>query len=316
MSYTQLGRTGLKVSVVGLGSGGYSRLGLKKGKSIWQAVDLIHQALSCGVNLIDTAEAYYTEALVGEAIRGMRRDRLVLSSKTEINRNGHRITPKELAASVERSLTRLKTDYIDIYHCHGVAASDYDYVVETLLPSLIRLKAAGKIRAIGLTEAFSDDTAHAMLSRAVQDDYWDVVMVGFNLLNQSARERVLPLARQHNMGVLNMFAVRRAMTHPDSLLEAMALLEDDASSNVSPLTEDIRRYISDTLYRSGQVTSLPDAAYRFCRHEPGVDVVLFGTSNPQHLHANIQSLLAPPLPDADAERFRTIFAGVTQLSGR
>ena len=61
------------------------------------------------------------------------------------------------------------------------------------------------------------------------------------------------------------------------------------------------------LLHAGGATSIIDAAYRFVRHEPGVDVVLFGTGEPDHLRTNIASLLAPPLPEADRARLASLF---------
>jgi len=71
----------------------------------------------------------------------------------------------------------------------------------------------------------------------------------------------------------------------------------------------------DFLIREGGASSLPDAAYRFCRHEPGVDVVLSGTGSLEHLESNVASLSAPPLPEEDLARLRRIFASVDQVSG-
>ena len=71
MEYVTLGRSGLKVSVAGLGCGGFSRLGLATGKSEAEAVALVRGALDMGVNLFDTAAVYGTEAVVGEAIRSV-----------------------------------------------------------------------------------------------------------------------------------------------------------------------------------------------------------------------------------------------------
>ena len=91
------------------------------------------------------------------------------------------------ALSLEASLKRLETDYVDIYSLHGVAADEYDYLTSEIFPSLQQLKTEGKIRFIGITEAFHSDPGHEMLQRALKDDIWDVIMVGINILNQSAR---------------------------------------------------------------------------------------------------------------------------------
>ena len=82
MQYTTLGRTGLKVSVAGLGCGGNSRIGMGAGLSEAESVALVRQALDLGVNLIDTAAAYGTEGLVGKAIKGRPRESVVISSKS------------------------------------------------------------------------------------------------------------------------------------------------------------------------------------------------------------------------------------------
>ena len=75
MEYVTLGKTGLRVSVAGLGCGGNSRLGLGRGKTEAEAIALVRQALDMGLNLLDTAAAYGTEALVGKAIKPVLRDR-------------------------------------------------------------------------------------------------------------------------------------------------------------------------------------------------------------------------------------------------
>src|SRR5579859_4644001 len=79
MDYTTLGRTGLRVSVAGLGTGGFSRIGI--GQSEDHAVGIVRQALDLGVNLIDTAAVYGTEAVVGRALQGVARDSVVVCTK-------------------------------------------------------------------------------------------------------------------------------------------------------------------------------------------------------------------------------------------
>ena len=81
MQYTTLGRTGLNVSVAGLGCGGHSRLGQKTGRTEQESIQVVRQALDLGINLIDTAEAYGTESIVGKAIQDVARDQLVISTK-------------------------------------------------------------------------------------------------------------------------------------------------------------------------------------------------------------------------------------------
>jgi aryl-alcohol dehydrogenase-like predicted oxidoreductase len=132
MDYTILGRTGLKVSVAGLGCGGPSRLGLRQKKSEKEAVALVRQAIDLGVNFFDTAEWYGTEQIVGAAIAETPRDRLVISTKKTLPPVDHPDPGGEVSKSVEESLKRLRTDYIDIYHVHGVYPGEYPYVKEQM----------------------------------------------------------------------------------------------------------------------------------------------------------------------------------------
>ncbi|OGP54336.1 MAG: hypothetical protein A2X89_08855 [Deltaproteobacteria bacterium GWD2_55_8] len=311
MEYTILGRTGLKVSVAGLGCGGPSRLGQRANKSEKESIALVRQALDTGVNLLDTAEVYGTEEIVGKALEGVPRDQVVISTKKAFPLRDPKDPVGELKKSLEQSLRRLRTDYIDIYHVHGVEPQEYPYVSDNLVADLLRLKEQGKIRFMGVTEAFIEDTKHQMLQRALEDRWWDVVMVGFNILNQSARAAVLSKTLERNTGVLVMFAVRKALSQPARLSEIWAELKqkglvDGGSSVGGPL---------DFLIKEGSSSTIPEAAYRFCRHEPGVHVVLSGTGSPDHLKANIESLTKPPLPETVTARLREIFGKVDCITG-
>ena len=199
MQTVRLGRTNVEVSVAGLGCGGHSRLGMARGADAHQAADVVRRALDLGVSFIDTARAYGTEAAVGEAIAG-RRDAVFLSTKAGVGAGGQLVGAAELAESLEGSLRRLGVDHVDLFHLHGVQPGQYDHCAQVLVPELKRQQAAGKIRFVGITEQFGGDTGHAMLPRALADDHFDVVMVGFNLINPSSRERVFPLTRAIRWG--------------------------------------------------------------------------------------------------------------------
>ena len=311
MQYTTLGRTGIKVSVMGLGAGGPSRVGRTAGKSEDEQVGLVQQALDAGVNFIDTAEAYQTEEIVGKALKGRKRDELIISTKKS-TQNGA-LTPQDLQRGLEESLKRLGTEYVDVYHLHGVLPEQYEPLLHRVGPTLQRLQQAGKIRFIGITEHTSTDSSHKMLQRALQDDLWDVMMVGFNLLNQSARKTVLVESQAKGVGILVMFAVRLALSRPARLQEV--LQELIASGELDPNEIDLARPL-DFLITEGGGISIPDAAYRFCRDEPGTHVVLVGTGNPAHMQENVASLARPPLHPAAVEKVKHLFRNVYSVSGQ
>ena len=312
MEYTTLGSTGLKVSVAGLGCGGPSRLGLRDSKPQRDCVALVRQALDLGVNFLDTAEVYGTEEIVGKAIAEIPRDRIVLSTKKKFPLDDPSDPAGEVRKSLEQSLRRLGTDYIDVYHAHGVEPGDYAYASSKLLPVLLRMREEGKIRFVAISEAFVEDSGHRMLAEALEDGRWDVVMVGFNILNPSARNRVFAKTLQENVGTLVMFAVRRALSQPDRLKAIVAeLLQKGAIPRASVNADDPL----DFLRQEGGAPTLPEAAYRFCRHEQGVDVVLTGTGNSEHLRENVEAILKPALPSGVLQRLETIFGNLDTLTG-
>jgi len=312
MDYSTLGRTGLRVSVMGLGCGGKSRLGRRRGRSEQESVAIVRRALELGVNLFDTAESYGTEEIVGKALRGEPRETVIVSTKKSSTQGGRLIRAAEIAPALEESLRRLDMDHVDVYHLHGLAARHYHQAATELVPELLRLRDQGKLRFLGVTEAFASDCGHAMLQQAVRDDCWDVIMVGFNILNQSARERVFAVTRAKAIGSMVMFALRRALSDPRYLRRVLADLRSRKPVDARLLGED---EALDFVIHDGGATSLQDAAYRFCRHEPGVDAVLSGTGSLEHLESNAASLSRPPLPAEDTARLREIFAAVDDVSG-
>lgn len=311
MQFVTLGRTGAQVSAAGLGCGGFSRLGMAYGATTEEAADIVRAALDLGVTFIDTAQAYGTEEAVGQAVKG-RRDGVFISTKVSpIGRDGP-LTPAQLSERLDVSLKRLGVETVDLFNLHGVTAPHYAMCVETLVPELQRQQRAGKIRFLGVTEHFGSDTAHAMLARAVPDAHFDVVMVGFNLLNPSARKSVFPLTQQHKIGTLIMFAVRRALHDPVTLRTTLdALVAEGALAAKDVAGPDPLGFVAQT----PGVRSLVEAAYRFCRHEPGADVILTGTGKRAHLEDNLNAILAPPLPQSLQVRLKELFGDVSSVSG-
>ena len=309
MDYVTFGRTGLNVSVMGLGCGGPSRIGMSADKSEAESVDIVRRALDAGVNFIDTAEGYGTEGIVGKGIVSVPRDQVIISSKKSCSQE---ISPALVRQSIEVSLSRLRTDYIDVYNLHGVRPSQYVMLRDEILPTFVDLKNEGKIRFIGVSELFNVDMTHQMLLQSLPEDPWDVVMVGFNILNQSARD-LFQQTLEKNVAVQIMFAVRRVLSQPENLREAVQTLIEIGQIEVDEI--DIGDPLGFVLKES-DATSVVDAAYRFCRYEPGVHVVLSGTGNPDHLQSNIDSLCRPPLPDPVVQKLRHIFRHTDAITGQ
>ena len=306
MDYRPLGKTGLSVSVAGLGCGGNSRLGLGRGASFDDSVTVVRTAVDLGVNFLDTAEAYGTEEIVGAAARSYDRDKLVISTKA-IFRAGDD-TGDTVTRRVDAALRRLGLDYVDIFHFHAVGPTAYEHHRDVLAPALVKLKEQGKVRHIGITETSPNDPEQKMLARAIQEAPWEVIMLAYSLMNQGARRAIFPATQRRGIGTLLMFVVRNMFSNAAYRRDVFAKLVEQGDLDASILSDGDPLGF---LVSEGAAESITDAAYRYARHEQGVDVVLFGTGNKAHVAANVASILRPPLPPAAIERLHASFGHLT-----
>jgi aryl-alcohol dehydrogenase-like predicted oxidoreductase len=311
MEYRTLGKTGLEVSVMGIGTGGPSQFGQKSGVSEQEVVCLVQRGLELGINFFDSSAGYgESEEILGRALRGVPRDDYVLATKFLPTREGEVTSPADVVASVERSLTRLGVESVDIMQFHGVKPADYPRVTESLLPTLQKLQEQGKFRFLGLSETYAQDPCHETLPQALADGIFDTVMVGYNMLSPGV-EGLLPACREQGMGVICMVAVRKGLSRHEYLLERLedagkrGIIERSALPAADPLGWLVK----------GEVESLPAAGYKYVAAQPAIGTVLSGTANLEHLEANVRAILGSPLPEGDVARLRQIFGQVQEPLG-
>jgi L-galactose dehydrogenase len=312
MERVLLGRTGLSVSVAGLGCGGHSRLGQARGAGEARSIAIVRRALDLGINYLDTAQSYGTEEIVGKALQG-RRDEVIVSTKIQPRPpgGGPLLSPSALREGVEASLLRLRTDRIDVFHLHGVEVDTEVHSREQLLPVLRDLRTAGKIRFLAVSEAFARDPRHEALLRCLDDGY-DVFMLGFNLLNQTAARGLLQEMRTRGIAIELMFAVRRVLSDSRALSQLVATLVKEG--RIAPEVIDPANPLG-FLVHDGGAQSVVEAAYRFARHQSGAHVVLTGTGSITHLEENVASINRGPLPPEDVSKIQLLFGNLDHLTG-
>ena len=302
MDYRTLGRTGLKVSLLGYGTGGARKFGVGNGTSAADRQDFIRRALDLGINFFDTAGGYgKSETYLGETLAGVPRDSYVLETKWNgggwLENDGVGIT---LTESVERSLERMRTDHVDVFMFHMIDEGLYEQHRDRLYPEAAKLKEQGKIGHIGFTQTIRREPKFEGVVKALMGnpEMWDVVMLKYGIMNQWAAKEALPLAKQHDVGIVNMAVVRRTLTDPVAMQSRLAEWRGDGTISSHALTGDSP---FDWLV-DGDVGSVAEAAYRFGVDQDPMSSVLTGTSNIEHLEANVTALERGPLSDADAAR--------------
>src|SRR5215510_12661031 len=209
MQYKILGRTGLRVSVVGLGTMVHAgHFGQMKDS---ESIGAINAALELGVNFIDTSDAYgagYSEALLAKALKG-KRDKVIVATKggnvmVGPERGKRNFDPAYIARVLDESLKRLQTDRIDLYQLHNPTVD----IIERgeVWEVLARAKKEGKIRYYGVSINTIDEGV-----AAVKNGRSDTVQLEYNLLAQEPAEKIFPLAQAAKVGIIARIPLRRGV---------------------------------------------------------------------------------------------------------
>jgi L-galactose dehydrogenase len=319
MIYRKLGRTGLQMPLMGMGSGGGpDPLGQGSGVPEREIHTLLHRAFDLGITFFDTSPGYMdSELILGRALKDLPRDQLILSTKIPLATSlpgdpVHIMTRDEVVAAVDHSLSRLKTDYVDIM-LMAVAGTEYfDPVVNDQVPVLQDLQRAGKIRFLGSSELSRTDWSHEWLGSLLPTGLIDVAMVAHNMINQNAQETVFPFCVEHDIGVINIFTVRRVFGIPGRLEEVLA---DLMQRGVVPTEAiDIDNPL-EFLLEGDDVGSLIEAAYRYAAYTPGVTTVMNGANEIPWMEENITSVHKGPLGENKRRRLTEIFSRVREPIG-
>ncbi len=303
MEYRILGKTGLKVSSVGVGC--WQMGGLVDGSG-WtgttdeESIATLHRAEELGVNLLDSAEGYgrgHSEEVIGKALKG-RRDRYVIATKVRPitdDPDGDKARRRILEAC-EGSLRRLQTDCIDIYQLHAVP---HEETMPVVMETLADLKTQGKIRWYGIS---TNDTDAVRQLLALGD--LATVQVGYNLLSRSGEE-ALRLAHAENLGALirvplasgglsgRYFDTRPQLDEQDRRLERFT--SERAVATFKKLSELL-------FLTEGDSRTMVQAALRFVLDTEGVASVIPGAKNRKQLGDNAGTMDVPPLTEEERGR--------------
>ena len=203
MEYRRLGKSGLKVSEVSLGTLGF---GLERGRSEQESISVIAHALDLGINFIDTADVYdagHSEELVGKAIKGKRLKTIIATKfgiPTGEQPNDYGGSRYHVMDAIDASLKRLGTDYIDLYYIHW---PDPTTPIEETLRTLDDLVRAGKVRYIGCSNFAAWQLCEAAwTSKANNLESFVAVQSQYNLLDRHIESEMVPCCQAYGIGVV------------------------------------------------------------------------------------------------------------------
>lgn len=291
MTKTYLGRTDLNVYPIGLGANAIG------GHNIYENIDeavskkIVHTAINNGMNFIDTAYFYglgRSEELIGEVMKehGNREDFVIASkaSYTFVDGNVvHNNDPKFLTQSVDESLRRLQSDYIDLFYIHFPDDKTPKYEA---VGALQRLKEAGKIRAIGVSNFTIDQ-----LMEANQDGYVEVLQSHYNLFNRDVEKEIFPYTIENKISFVPYFPLAKGLltgkyTKDTQLTEKQKkhplFREDTYLTNIEKV-DQLRQIASDKNVEVGHIV----LAWYLTRE--AIDAIIPGAKNPEQILSNIKA---------------------------
>lgn len=289
MKYVNFGKSGLQVSQISLGtwalgSDFYGEVDLKI------AIDTLHAAVDCGINLVDTAPNYgNSEEVLGKALVGIR-DKVVLATKCGCLKypggSYKLLTPVSMRLQLEDSLRRLNTDYIDLYQIHY---PDKNSSMEVAYETMNQFVAEGKIRAWGVCNHNVAETLQASDAGAVS------VQTQFSLTKRAVARDILPVAKANDMGVIAYGTLIGGLlsgkyTGPKSIgtTDRRPMFYSEFKPENWPKSEKLIAAVREVAEARG--VSMPSVAINWALSSPYVSTALVGAKSPEQAAANAEAV--------------------------
>lgn len=275
MKYRKLGKTGLDVSILSFGASSLGSVFRETNEE--ESIRTVHTAVDLGINLIDVSPYYgltKAETVLGKAIAQMDRDRFILTTKAgRYGADEFDFSKARILRSVDESLQRLQTDYIDILYLHDIESAPFSDVLEGAFPALDELKQSGKIRYFGVSglpmSVFELALAHKELDSVLSYCHY--------ALNDTSLLDVVPLLEQHGVGLVNASPL------------AMGLLSTRPAADWHPASAEIQRLCKQAAEHCAKKgTDIAKLAMQYATANERIPTTLVSTANPDNIRKNIQ----------------------------
>jgi L-galactose dehydrogenase len=296
MEYRTLGRTGLRVSKLGFGG---SPLGNEFGETDpSEAERAVHCAIDLGINYFDVAPYYgrtLAETRLGAALVG-RRDKVVLATKCgRYDVAKFDFSTARIRRSIDESLERLRTDYLDVFLAHDIEFVNEHQIVDEAIPAMRALQSEGKARFIGITGLQLN-----MLRKVAQAAPVDAILsyCRYNLLITDMDDLLTPFAKQHGIGLINASPLH------------MGILTPNGPPPWHPASSEVKEAGRSLARRYG--ARLSDLALQFCLAHPYIATTLAGMSTAGQVRQNVAAAAIP----ADAALIAEIRGLVSPVANR
>jgi len=310
MEFRTLGRTGLKVSVIGFGGwaigGGYNIGGTPIGygkTDDFESLAAIEKAIDLGINLIDTADAYgagHSECLIGQVLQAKHSNCFVATKGGNQRRDPfpsqQNFSHDYMLMACESSLRRFRRQVIDVYQLHPRTPAEGMEVIgnSPVWEALDELKKSHKIRFIGVSIIKPEEGIELINNNRV-----DVLQIGYNIFSRASEDKLLPLAKEKNIGIIVRLPLGSGLL-TGKFTEKTVFEDTDHRSKSLPL-EKLKLGIDyvNRLRAIGEKMQLSTAelALKFVLSNPAVTCVIPGAKRPSQVEQNARAGENPILPE-------------------
>lgn len=301
MTYVNLGKSGLKVSRLTLGTMTYGSRQLRE----WvleeeESRPFIKLALELGINFFDTADVYSlgaSEEILGRALKDFaKRDQVIIATKV-FNKvgdgpNDKGLSRKHIFDSIDASLRRLQTDYVDLYQIHRW---DYETPIEETLEALHDLVKSGKVRYLGISSVYAWQFAKALYT--ADKHGWNrfiSIQNHYNLVYREEEREVIPLSLDQGIGIIPWSPLARGFLagnrSKEGYGETVRAKTDEFAHNLYYQESDFK--IVDRVVELAQKRGVKPTqiALAWLLHKPGVTSPIIGASKIEHLKDAVEAL--------------------------
>lgn len=279
MDYRKLGNTGLNVSLLGFGASPLGNAFYTTDPA--EGLNAVHMAIDSGINFFDVSPYYgltLAEERLGKALVG-RRGKIILATKCgRYGLDQFDFSAARVMASIDESLARLQTDYVDLLQVHDIEFGDFTQIVEETLPALRQIQRLGKARYSGVT-----GYPLQMLSRIIEAAPVDTVLTycRYNLMITDMDEVLTPVAKKHGVGLINASGLN------------MGILTERGAPDWHPAPVEVRGAGKQAVQLCNKRgVNIARVALRFCLDHPYVSSTLVGMSTRNHVEMNLEALRA------------------------
>jgi len=302
MKYRKLGKTGLEVSVLSFGASSLGSVFRETDET--ESVRTVHAAVDMGINLIDVSPYYgltKAETVLGKAITEIVRDRFILTTKAgRYGADQFDFSEERIIRSVDESLTRLQTDYIDILFLHDIEFAPFEQVAEGAFLALDKLKQQGKIRYGGVSglplAVFEKSLAYTELDAILSYCHYS--------LNDTTLLDIVPLLEQKQVGLISASPL------------SMGLLGNRPIASWHPADEQIRAVcVQAAEHCAAKGEDIAKLAIQFATANERIPTTLVSTANPANIRKNIE-WTDEPINDELLQEVLAILEPIHNLSWR